>query len=297
MNIPSYLKRGDTIAICCPAKSLPGEITTAISLLESWGLNVVLGETVTARYHQFAGDDELRRKDLQTFLDDPSVRAIIAARGGYGTLRIIDSLDFREFSKRPKWIVGFSDITVLHSHLHAVLNTASIHGQMPLNIPDATLPSLESLKSLLFAEPMNYHFPVQGGVQGKATGELIGGNLTLLMMMNGSPSEMDYKGKILFIEDVGEYYYSIDRMMRSLDRTGKLAGLSGLIVGGFTGMKDNDIAFGETVKDILLNVAGKYKYPIAFDFPAGHIDNNYALKLGATVSMEVTQQGMILTEI
>lgn len=285
---PPYLQQGDKIAITCPAKSLPGDISSAITLLESWGLEVILGETVYAKYHQFAGDDELRRRDFQTFLDDHEIKAIIAARGGYGTIRIIDHLDFSEFQRHPKWIVGFSDITVLHSHIHATMGIPTIHGQMPLNVPDATKPSLESLRKALLGEKINYSLPYNPrNITGEAEGTLIGGNLTLLMMMMGSVSEMDFQDKILFIEDVGEYYYAIDRMLRGLHRTGKLAQLKGLIVGGFSSMKDNDIPFGEHIEDIVLNVAGEYGYPICFDFPAGHIDNNYALVLGRKLKINL----------
>lgn len=287
---PPYLQQGDKIAITCPAKSLPGDISSAITLLESWGLEVILGETVYAKYHQFAGDDELRRRDFQTFLDDHEIKAIIAARGGYGTIRIIDHLDFSEFQRHPKWIVGFSDITVLHSHIHATMGIPTIHGQMPLNVPDATKPSLESLRKALFGEKINYSLPYNPrNITGETEGTLIGGNLTLLMMMMGSVSEMDFQDKILFIEDVGEYYYAIDRMLRGLHRTGKLAQLKGLIVGGFSSMKDNDIPFGEHIEDIVLNVAGEYGYPICFDFPAGHIDNNYALVLGRKLKINLNR--------
>ncbi|HEY0896616.1 MAG TPA: LD-carboxypeptidase, partial [Sphingobacteriaceae bacterium] len=225
---PLPLKKGDTVAITCPAKKLPKDITDAVNLLESWGLRVLLGETVNASYHQFAGDDGLRTRDLQRFLDDPSVKAVFAARGGYGTIRIIDSLDFTAFARDPKWLIGFSDITVLHSHIFANFQIETIHGQMPINIPDGTKPSLETLRKVLFGEPVSYSYEsVQENRSGEARGELIGGNLTLLVMMAGSASEMDYSGKILFIEDVGEYLYSVDRMMWNLKRAGILAGLKG----------------------------------------------------------------------
>lgn len=294
MITPSYLKKGDKIAITCPAKSLPGKITDAVKLLESWGLEVVLGDTVAASHHQFAGDDELRTRDFQRFLDDPSVKAIIAARGGYGTIRIIDRLDFTAFLHQPKWIVGFSDITVLHSHIHAVCNVETIHGQMPLNVPDGTKPSLDSLRKALFGEPLNYQYESTGGRLGADTGALIGGNLTLLVMMSGSISEMSFRDKILFIEDVGEYYYSIDRMLWQLKRAGKLSELKGLIVGGFTDLKDNAIPFGESVQEMVMNHVAEYNYPVAFDFPAGHISDNHALIFGRNVKMEVTESDVKL---
>lgn len=288
MLTPPYLKKGDKIAITCPAKSLPSNIDSAIQMLESWGLEVVLGETVYARHHQFAGTDQLRTSDLQRFLDDDSIKAIIAARGGYGTIRIIDNLDFTRFKEHPKWIVGFSDITVLHSHIHSTWQIQTIHGQMPLNVPDATLPSLESLRKALFGEPLRYEYNASHtGRDGEAEGILIGGNLTLLVMMSGSISEMDFSDKILFVEDVGEYYYSVDRMFWQMRRAGKLANLKGLIVGGFTSMQDNSIPFGESVPEIVSNIVKEYHYPVCFDFPAGHISENFALTLGKEVKLRV----------
>ncbi|MXV13991.1 S66 peptidase family protein [Hufsiella ginkgonis] len=292
MILPPYLKPGDKVAITCPAKKLPGDIKDAVQLLESWGLEVVLGETVTASWHQFAGTDEQRRADLQRFMDDASVSAIIAARGGYGTIRIVDHLDFIKFVRRPKWIVGFSDITVLHSHLQARFGIASVHGQMPLTVPDSTKPSLESLRKALFGENVGYEYtsshPNRGG---SASAELTGGNLTLLMVLNGSVSEVDFTGKILFLEDVGEQLYSVDRMLYHLDRAGKLSGLAGLIVGGFTSLKDDvNVPFGQTAEEIIAAIVEKYDYPVCFNFPAGHIDDNRALVLGKTAHLTVTGQ-------
>ena len=293
---PPYLQIGDTVAITCPAKKLPHQITDAVKLLESWGLNVLLGETVGASYHQFAGDDELRVKDFQRFLDDDSVKAIFAARGGYGTIRIIDEIDFSRFRDHPKWIIGFSDITVLHSHISANFQVQTIHGQMPLTIPDGTKTSLETLRKALFNEPFGYTFPASAeNIAGQAEGIVIGGNLMLLVMMTGSVSEMDYEGKILFIEDVGEYLYSIDRMMWNLKRAGKLAKLKGLIVGSFTDMKDNDIPYGQTAEEIIREHVQEYNYPVCFNFPAGHVDDNHALVLGKTVNLEVNQQQVYIT--
>lgn len=292
-NNPPYLKKGDKIAITCPAKKLPGDILDAINLLESWGLEIVLGDTVTASHNQFAGSDKLRTEDFQRFLDDNSIKAIIAARGGYGSIRIIDNLDFGKFKNNPKWIVGFSDITVFHSHIHSNFNIQTIHGQMPLNIPDATRPSLDSLRKALFGEDISYVFEGNSANRpGEASGTLIGGNLSLLMCMTGSISEMDYTNKILFLEDVGEYYYSVDRMLWNLKRADKLSRLGGLIVGGFTELKDNPIPFGESVSDIILNHVSQYKFPVCFDFPAGHIPDNHALILGKNVNLSVkTNQG------
>ncbi len=293
---PLPLKKGDTVAITCPAKKLPKDITDAVNLLESWGLRVLLGETVNASYHQFAGDDGLRTRDLQRFLDDPSVKAVFAARGGYGTIRIIDNLDFTAFARNPKWLIGFSDITVLHSHIFANFRIQTIHGQMPINIPDGTRPSLESLRKVLFGEPVSYSYEsVHENRSGEASGELIGGNLTLLVMMAGSASEMDYSGKILFIEDVGEYLYSVDRMMWNLKRAGILAGLKGLIVGGFTELKDNEIPFGQTAEQIIADSVKEYGFPVCYNFPAGHISENLALVLGKKVNLIVNNQSVSVT--
>lgn len=288
INQPAPLKIGDTVAITCPAKKLPHDINDAVKLLESWGLNVLLGDTVHASFNQFAGDDELRTKDFQRFLDDHSVKAIFAARGGYGTIRIIDQLDFLSFKTNPKWIIGFSDITILHSHIYANYQVQSIHGQMPLTIPDGTKPSLETLRKCLFNIPLTYSFKsIFLNKIGKGEGILIGGNLTLMMTMSGSKSEINYSGKILFLEDVGEYLYSIDRMLWNLKRAGKLAQLNGLIIGAFTEIKDNDIPFGQTFQEIINGHVKEYDYPVCYQFPAGHIADNHALILGKKVHLFV----------
>lgn len=293
--IPPYLKQGDKIAITCPAKKLPRPMTDAVALLQSWGLDVVMGETVTASYHQFAGDDELRANDLQRFIDDDSVKAIIAARGGYGTVRIIDKVDFSRFAQKPKWLIGFSDITVLHTHLFANYQAQTIHGQMPVNIPDASARSLDTLRRALFGDELSYEFATHGTNRpGNGSGILVGGNLSLLVAVSGSVSDIDYTGKVLFIEDVGEYLYSVDRMLRCLDRAGKLKSLAGLIVGGFTDMKDNDIPFGQNVPDIIMDIVQHYDYPVCFDFPAGHIPDNCSLVLGRAAHLQVGGQQAIV---
>jgi muramoyltetrapeptide carboxypeptidase len=289
-HLPPYLKKGDKIAITCPAKKLPHPMTDAIELLQSWGLEVVLGDTLNASYHQFAGDDDLRAKDLQRFIDDESIKAIIAARGGYGTVRMIDKVNFSHFAQNPKWLIGFSDITVLHTHLFANYQVQTIHGQMPVNIPDASSRSLETLRKALFGEELSYEVTAHTQNRpGDASGILIGGNLSLLVAVSGSVSDPDYSGKILFIEDVGEYLYSIDRMLRCLDRAGKLKNLAGLIVGGFTDAKDNGIPFGQTVPDIIMDIVKDYNYPVCFDFPAGHIPDNCSLIFGRKVNLAVQE--------
>lgn len=291
----SYLKKGDKIAITCPAKKLPKPMTDAIALLQSWGLEVVLGETLTAEYHQFAGNDDTRARDMQRFLDDDSIKAIIAARGGYGTVRIIDKLDFTHFAKNPKWLIGFSDITVLHAHVWANYGIQTIHGQMPVNVTEASVTSLETLRKSLFGEDVKYAIGAhQLNRIGEASGTLVGGNLSLLISILGSASDCDYDGKVLFLEDVGEYLYAIDRMMRALKRAGKLKNLAGLIIGGFTEVKDNDIPFGQTAEEIIAEVVSGYGYPVCFNFPAGHIADNRALILGRAINLKV-EQNMVYT--
>ena len=288
---PPYLKKGDKIAITCPAKKLPAPMDDAVKLLQSWGLEVVLGETVDASYHQFAGDDNLRARDMQRFIDDDNIKAIIAARGGYGTMRMIDKVDFSHFATNPKWLVGFSDITVLHTHLFTNFGAATIHGQMPINIPDASAHSLETLRKALFGEALNYQInPNPSNRNGEASAILVGGNLSLLVAVSSSVSDLDYTGKILFIEDVSEYLYAIDRMMRCLKRAGKLKNLAGLIVGAFTDAKDNDIPFGQTVPEIIMDIVKEYNYPVCFDFPAGHIPDNCSLIFGKALHLSVNEQ-------
>lgn len=285
---PPYLKKGDKVAITCPAKKLPGPMTDAIALLQSWGLEIILGDTIEASYHQFAGDDELRAHDMQRFINDDSIKAIFAARGGYGTVRMIDKVDFSRLATHPKWLVGFSDITLLHTHIYRNYKLQTLHGQMPVNIPDASTSSLKSLKKALFGHELAYHFDSHSPNRpGNASGVVIGGNLSLLISALGSVSDPDYDGKILFIEDVGEYLYSIDRMMHTLKRAGKLKNLAGLMVGGFTDIKDNDIPFGQTPAQIIMEVVKDYDYPVCFDFPAGHIPNNHAIILGANMQLYV----------
>jgi muramoyltetrapeptide carboxypeptidase len=294
-TLPPYLKKGDKIAITCPAKKLPHPMTDAIALLQSWGLEVVLGDTVDASYHQFAGNDDLRARDMQRFIDDDSVKAIIAARGGYGTIRMMDKVDFSRFAQNPKWLVGFSDITILHAHLFANFGAQSIHGQMPVNIPDASARSLDTLRKALFGEELAYTYKSHTlNRVGNSSGILLGGNLSLLIAASGSVSDIDYTGKILFLEDVGEYLYAIDRMLRSLKRAGKLAKLAGLVVGGFTDAKDNDIPFGQTVPEIIIDIVQEYNYPVCFDFPAGHVPDNCSLIFGRSVDLSVREHQVSL---
>ena len=296
-KIPDFLKEGDKVAIVFPASFIRGSVYVGIKTLEYWGLAVVVGKTVGASFHQFAGDDSLRAADLQWALDDPSIKAVFAARGGYGCVRIVDQIDFSSFEKDPKWLVGFSDITVLHSHIQRNYKIATIHGQMPKSFETGTKASLETLKNALFGHNMDFAyeqtlFPNRAG-EGK--GKLVGGNLAILLSVLASDSDVNYKNKILFIEDVGEAYYSIDRMLWALKRAGKLKKLNGLIVGGFSAMKDNDPAFGQSVAEIVWDKVKEYDFPVAFAYPAGHIDDNHALMFGRKVTLETTENSVQLT--
>lgn len=286
---PPYFKKGDTIGIiACARKISREEISPAVEILKSWGLEVIQSKNLFNADHQFSGTDAERTKDLQTMLDDASVKAVISARGGYGTMRIIDKINFEKFKKNPKWIVGYSDITVLHSHIHT-LGFETLHATMPINFTKNE-DALESLRKALFGENINYEIePHPLNRKGIAVGELIGGNLSLLYALTGSISDIDTTGKILFIEDLDEYLYHIDRMMMNLKRSRKLSRLAGLVVGGMTDMKDNIIPFGKTAEEIILDSVKEYNYPVCFNFPAGHVDKNVALYLGRKAKLEITE--------
>lgn len=284
---PPYLKKGDKIGIVSPAKKLTTDLSKAIGVLTHWGLKIVMAEHVYAAHNQFAGTDEQRRNDLQNFLDDPEIKAVFASRGGYGTIRIIDELDFTKFQEQPKWVIGFSDITILLSHILAKTNTQSIHGQMPKTFEDGTAESLESLRKALFGETKTYTCESKfENREGSVEGILIGGNLTLLLATEGSNSAFDYTDKILFLEDVGEHEYAIDRMMRALKRSGKLAKLKGLIVGAFNGYEVEELPFGQSPEQIIQEIVKEYDYPVCYNFPVGHIDDNYAMVIGRTVQFD-----------
>jgi muramoyltetrapeptide carboxypeptidase len=262
-------------------------------MFRAWGLEVVEGESLYAAYHQFAGSDSQRKDDMQQMLDDDSIRAIICSRGGYGTVRIVDGLDFSRFVKNPKWIIGYSDFTVLHSHIHRHYNIESLHAIMPINFKDKceSNPSLNSMKKALFGKELVYKYPAGTAFrQGSCKAQLIGGNLSILYSLTNTNSDIDTNGKILFLEDVDEYLYHIDRMMMNLRRSGKLEGLAGLIVGGMTRMHDNEIPFDKTANQIIAEAVEDYPYPVCFNFPAGHLDDNRALILGREVTLDVSDE-------
>lgn len=294
---PPYLKAGDTIGITSPAGfiTMP-EILPAIAMIESWGFKVKIGKTIDKRDFTMGGTDQERAADLQQMLDDPEIKAIMCARGGYGLVRIIDLLNFDRFVKIPKWIIGFSDVTVLHCHLNRQFGIASIHSKMCNSFPtdpavaDAMqLATIMSIKKLLKGENMQYQGPIVGiNKPGRASGILVGGNLSIIESMAGTKSDLITDGKILFVEDTGEYLYNLDRMFWNLKRTGKLDRLAGLIIGGFK-VKPDDPGeeFGKTIYDIVQEKISHYGYPVAYDFPVGHQKNNFALKCGVKHSLEV----------
>lgn len=292
MKIPEFLKKGDKVAIVCPASYIKGNIDLALTVLKDWGLEVEVGATVSSQFHQFGGTDAQRTQDLQQALDNPEIKAVFAARGGYGTVRIIDQLDFSTFAKNPKWLIGFSDITVLHSHIHNQLGIPTLHGQMPKSFDDSSKEALASLKRALFGESMDYSYQQSDfpNRSGEGTGQLIGGNLAILQSILSSPSDGSYDDKVLFIEDVGESFYNIDRMLWTLKRAKKLDKLAGLIVGGFTSLKDSEPAFGQRFEEIILDKVQEFNYPVAFSYPAGHIDNNHTLVMGAKIHLTVKNE-------
>lgn len=295
MIIPPYLKKGDTVAIVCTArKFFPEDAKPAMELLESWGLKVRLGNTIGLDSCQLGGTDAERAADFQQQMDDENIKAIWCARGGYGTVRIIDQLNFKKFKKHPKWIMGFSDVTVLHSQLNQE-GVASLHSIMPFTVPKAPEEVKETLRKALFGEAIEYKVPsVSYNILGKAKGELVGGNLSILYSLLGSKSSIDTKGKILFIEDLDEYLYHVDRMMYNLKRNGYFEELRGLIVGGMTDMHDNEIPFGQNAVQIITAIAQEYNIPVAFDFHAGHQKDNRTLILGSQVEFVVNEKEVAL---
>ena len=306
--IPPYLKAGDVIGITSPAGYITKEeIAPSVLQMESWGFKIKTGNTIGKRDFTFGGTDAERTIDLQQMLDDPSLKAIMCARGGYGSVRIIDKLDFTKFAANPKWLIGFSDITVLHSHLNRNFGIASIHSKMCNSFPDdwnkaepIQIETILSIKQALTGNnKMSYTVP--SGIsnrRGTAEGELVGGNLKTIESLAGSKSDIKTDGKILFVEDTGEYLYSIDRMFINLKRTGKLSSLKALLVGGFK-IKQDDAGdeFGRTLYEIVLEKVKEYSYPVCFDFPVGHQRNNHAFKCGVKHRLEMNETNSTLKKI
>ena len=288
MTTPPILQKGDTIAILATArKNIDDNLKPAIDLLHSWGLEVIIGNTIGLDDNQLAGTDEQRAADFQQQLDNPNIKGIWCVKGGYGTVRIIDLLDFTKFKQNPKWIIGFSDITVLHNHLNT-MGFKSIHGIMPVTTGRASKEAVESLRLALFGDRLTYQIaPDVMNRFGTATGELVGGNLSILYSLLGSQSAINCTDKILFIEDLDEYLYHIDRMMMNLKRNGCLESIKGIIVGSMSKMRDNDIPWGKNAVEIIEDVTKTYNIPVLYSFPAGHIHDNRALILGSKVTLDV----------
>ena len=297
---PNPLKKGDTVGLLALASKVDFEILKpAIELMENdWGLKVIFGESLTSEYHQFAGTDTVRANDFQLMLDNPEIKAIFSARGGYGSSRLLDSINFTSFQKLPKWVVGFSDITAVHCHIHT-LNIESLHATMPkLFLQEGGEESLESLRKILFGESFSYKIlPSEMNRLGGGEGQMIGGNLAILVHLIGSKSDVNYDNKILFIEDINEYLYNIDRMMIQLKRSGKLQNLAGLIVGSFSDCQDNQVSFGKTANEIIQEAVAEYNFPVCYNFPLGHEPENWAMPCGREVILRVDNEGILLGEI
>ncbi|RFS24634.1 LD-carboxypeptidase [Chitinophaga silvatica] len=306
-RLPPYLQPGDTIGITCPAGYIKREdIMPAIRLLESWGFSVRIGKTVGARDYTFGGTDAERAADLQSMLNDDRIKAILCARGGYGSARIIDQISFSHFQHHPKWVIGFSDITVLHCHINRHFGIGTLHSKMCNSFPDdfskaepIVQDTIMSIYQALTGKKMKYTAPADiHNRRGEAKGVLIGGNLSIIQGMCGTNSEIVTTGKLLFLEETGEYLYNLDRLMGTLHRAHKLDNLAGLIIGGFTKIKADDPGeeFGRSVYDIVMEKVKDFKYPVCFNFPVGHQKNNYALKCGAMHTLNVTTSGTTLKE-
>lgn len=297
MEKPQALKIGDKISIISTARKISlEEVQPAINLLTEWGLEVVLGKNLFAEDHQFAGTKAQRLADLQQALNNDEIKAVFCARGGYGTVQLIDEIDFSDFKKHPKWIVGYSDVTVLHNHINQHFGIATLHATMPINFKTNTTEALQSLKDALFGNTLNYQCASHAYNRlGEAKGELVGGNLSILYSLTGTASQINTEGKILFLEDLDEYLYHIDRMMQNLKRAGMLHGLKGLLIGGMTDMNDNTIPYGHSAIDIIKSIVADYDFPVAFGFPAGHLADNRALIMGEEVVLKVEEGGTTLT--
>lgn len=294
------LQKGDKIAIAATARKInENEIAEAILILKSWGLQVVLAPYLFEQQNQYAGSDAIRTKSLQSVLDDEDIKAILCARGGYGTVRIVDGLDYTLFNLSPKWIIGYSDITVLHSHLFANFNVPSIHAAMAFNMQTdrAHAQSIESLRKVLFAEPNAIQFAKHSlnQHQKNVTGILTGGNLSVLYSIMGSESDMDYSDKILFLEDLDEYLYHIDRMMMCMKRAGKLQSLKALVIGDMSDMKDNAVPFGKTALEIIADTVSEYNYPVFFGAPCGHEKRNLAMVFGVAYDL-ICEEEVVLKQ-
>jgi len=300
IKLPPYLKQGDTIGMVCPSGCMPMEkMQKCIDTLRLWGFKVKQGKTLGTQCNYFSGTDEERLHDLQLMLDDENVKAIMCARGGYGLSRIIDAISFEKLVQNPKWIIGYSDITLLHAHVYSNFNIASLHAPMAaaFNEIEESEEYMQSIYNSLMGIHQSYTIASNAlNRNGIGEGELVGGNLALLAHIIGSKSDLETKNKILFFEDVGEYKYNIDRMLMQLKRAGKLDELAGLIVGNFSDMKDTVIPFGQELYELIFDKVKEYSYPVCFDFPVGHVKENYALKIGVKHGLTVLKEKVMLEE-
>jgi muramoyltetrapeptide carboxypeptidase len=297
MIIPEKINIGDKIGIIATARKISLEqLNPAIEILESWGLKVVLGRFLFEEDNQFSATVEQRTIDFQNMINDDAIKTILCARGGYGTVQLIDEIDFSKLYKTPKWIIGYSDITVLHSHLNK-LGLATLHATMPINFSKNTPKSLESLQRVLFGMKNIIKSPSHRFNRlGKVEAEIIGGNLSILYSLLGSKSDLNTDGKILFMEDLDEYLYHIDRMMINMKRNGKFKQLKGVIIGEMSDMNDNDIPFGKTAEEIILEHIKDYNFPICFGFPSGHLDDNRAIRFGVSSVLDINENGVSLSQ-
>jgi muramoyltetrapeptide carboxypeptidase len=302
MTVPTYLKRGDTIAICCPAGYMSADkVTNCVTTLQKEGYNVLVGQTVGGNsQNYFSGTDEERLAELQQFLDDRKIKAVLCARGGYGMSRIIDKICFKKFLKHPKWIIGFSDVTVIHNFLFSNFKIAGLHASMAaaFNNDGASGQNVQTMLAALTGIESDYHLlPNPANKNGEATGKLVGGNLTLFTNGIGTSSDVNTNNCILFLEDLDEQLYHIDRMFVHLKRSGKLNKLAGLIIGGFTDLKDTERPFGKNIYEIVLELVAEYDYPVCFDFPVSHGEDNVALKHGLKHKLIVAEEAVLLKEL
>lgn len=295
IKIPAFLQKGDLVLVIATARKRSKDaVAPALETLKAWGLKVETGANIYKEYHQFAGTDEERLQDLQWAVNHKTAKAIIVTGGGYGTIRIIDKVDFKGMRKYPKWFVGFSDVTAIHSRL-SNLKISSIHGPVAFHF-NKDKKATAFLKKALFGEKLKYDVKLHElNRYGKANGKIVGGNLSLIYALSGSKDEIDCKNKILFIEDLDEQLYHIDRMMMQLKRSGKLKHLKALIVGGMTEMKDNAVPYGSTAEEIIKDAVKEYNYPVCFNFPVGHINANHALYLGRDASLSITKRKVSLS--
>ena len=297
MISPKRINIGDKVGLLSTARKISlFELNPAIQVLDSWGVRVVFGEFLFEEENQFSGTVEQRSADLQNMIDNDEIKAIFFVRGGYGTVQIIDKVNFSKLHQNHKWIIGYSDITVLHSHLNK-LGLETLHATMPINFSKNTKKSLDSLQKVIFGERNVIKVEAHKlNRYGSVEAEIVGGNLSILYSLLGSDSDVQTEGKILFVEDLDEYLYHVDRMIINMKRNNKFRSLKGMIIGGMTSMNDNKIPFGKTAEEIILEYIKEYNFPVCFGFPSGHLDDNRSIRLGAKSLLEINKNGVNLSQ-